>query len=173
MSFDFVNWDEIIIGLKNGKDITADKRKWNSDTPGYLEIYKMWEDARFNLSSIKWINYYPVTHYSESVDDQMCKQLGINKLRSWISQIDPGYCAPWHWDVDDNESTYLQLGEIQRYSCFISKPSNGQMFQLGDRYYTSQPQGTIIKWNNYKEWHAGVNAGITSKYMYHIMGYKH
>lgn len=168
-----VNWNEIISNLSNGVAITADKNKWNLSTPGYLEIYKMWEESKFNMSSIKWINYYPVIHYPVSVDDQMCEHLGINKLRSWISQIDPGYCAPWHWDVDDNESAYLELGEIQRYSCFISEPNNGQMFQLGDRYYTSQPQGTIIKWNNYKEWHAGVNAGITSKYMYHIMGYRH
>jgi hypothetical protein len=168
-----VDWNEIISNLSNGVAITADKNKWNLSTPGYLEIYKMWEESKFNMSSIKWINYYPVIHYPVSVDDQMCEHLGINKLRSWISQIDPGYCAPWHWDVDDNESAYLELGEIQRYSCFISEPNNGQMFQLGDRYYTSQPQGTIIKWNNYKEWHAGVNAGITSKYMYHIMGYRH
>jgi hypothetical protein len=168
-----INWNEIIANLSNGIAITADKNKWNLSTPGYLEIYKMWEESKFNMSSIKWINYYPTTHYPSLIDDQMCEQLGINKLRSWISQIDPGYCAPWHWDVDDNESAYLELGEIQRYSCFISKPNNGQMFQLGNQYYTSQPQGTIVKWNNYKEWHAGVNAGITSKYMYHIMGYRH
>lgn len=168
-----IDWDLVVHSLENGQIINADRSKWNLNTTAYSTIFQMWEDAEFNLSSIEWINYYPGTHYPESIDDQMCKQLGIEKLRSWISQIAPGYCAPWHWDVDDNESTYLQLGEIQRYSCFISKPSNGQMFQLGDQYFTSMPQGTVIKWDNYKQWHAGVNAGLESKFMYHIMGCRH
>jgi hypothetical protein len=168
-----INWDEVIANLSGGTAITADKSKWNLSTPGYLEIYKTWEAARFNMSSIKWTNYYPTVDYPESVDNEICEQLGINKLRAWISRIDPGFMAPWHWDVDDNEQQYLNLGEIQRYSYFISKPSNGQMFQLGSTYYCNQAQGTLVKWEDYKQWHAGVNAGTEPKFMYHIMGYRH
>lgn len=168
-----IDWNTVIANLSNGVEITADKSKWNLDTPGYLEIYKMWEEAEFNMGSVKWINFYPGSGYSEDIDSIMCEQLGIVKLRAWISKITPGCCAPWHWDVDDNEEEYRKHGEIQRYSCFICKPVPGHMFQLGETYYTNQPQGTLVKWPNYREWHAGVNAGFNPKYMYHIMGYKH
>jgi hypothetical protein len=165
-----INWNEVISKLSNGVAITADKDKWNLATPGYLEIYKMWEKSKFNMSSIKWINYYPVTHYPVSIDDTICEHLGINKLRSWISQIDPGYCAPWHWDVDDNEAKYLERGELVRYTVFIDKPHAGHCFQVGDKYFVNQSQGTCIKWDNYKDWHAGSNAGLSPNYMFHIIG---
>ncbi len=168
-----INWDSIIAQLSSGVDITADKDKWNLETPGYIEIYKLWENANFNMSSIKWTNFYPGAGYSEEVDQKMCAHLGITKLRAWISRIDPGYCAPWHWDVDDNEEEYLTHGPLQRYSCFISKPAPGHSFQLGTHCYSNQEQGTLIKWGNYKEWHAGSNVGLQPKFMYHLIGYKH
>jgi len=167
-----INWDIIINKLSNGVDITADPSKWNLNTPGYTEIYKLWQDANFNMSSVKWTNFYPDIHYSKYIEICVANELGITAVRSWISRIDPGYCAPWHWDVDDNESTYLEQGPLVRFSYFIEPPSPGHVFVIGSQVYANQPIGSYIQWENYREWHAGSNIGLTPKYMFHIIGHK-
>ena len=167
-----IDWDYIINNLKDGYDVTADLEKWNLATPGYLEIYQMWKDANFNLSSIKWTNYYPGKHFDHLIESCVAEQLGITAVRSWISRIDPGYCAPWHWDVDDNEQEYVKNGQLYRYSVFIDEPHPGHIFVIDNESFSNQYRGTVVKWNNYRAWHAGSNVGLTPKFMYHIIGYK-
>jgi hypothetical protein len=170
--YNIVDWAKITASLTNGVDITTDPEYWDFDTPGYSEIYKMWNDANFNKNAIKWTNFYPSTHYPQEVVDDVAKHLGlIGVHRSWISRVDPGNFAPWHWDVDDNEQEYLKKGTIKRYSIMLSGPTFGHIFILGDDYYYNTPAGTILEWNNYKEWHSGINAGMKPKYMFHIIGY--
>ena len=171
--FLMINWNDVIEHLSNqeGVSVTTDPKRWNLDTPGYNEIYKLWSEANFNPNSIKWINYYPETHYDKEIESNIAESLNIGVHRSWISRIDPGYYAPWHWDVDDNEEKFLTKGNILRFSCFIKEPSMGHVFILGDKYLYDMPQGTIIKWDNYKEWHCGINGGLKPKYMMHIIGY--
>ncbi len=168
-----MNYNELIehVSKQEGVSITTDPSRWNLNTHGYSEIYQLWQKANFNPNSIKWINYYPEIHYDKSIETELCNSLGIVAHRSWISRIDPGYYAPWHWDVDDNEQLYLSKGQIVRYSCFIEEPSMGHVFILGDKYLYNIPQGTIVKWDNYKEWHCGMNGGLVPKYMLHILGY--
>jgi hypothetical protein len=166
------NWNDVITSLEDqeGTSITADPSKWNLDTPGYTDIYKMWKDANFNPNAIKWINFYPEKNYPKEIVEELAQGLNIRVLRSWISKIDPGYFAPWHWDVDDNEEEYLQGGEIVRYSCFIEPPAMGHVFIINNDYYFNVPQGKLVKWNNYKDWHCGINGGLTPKYMLHVLG---
>ena len=168
-----IDWNTVIDTLINpGVDITVDPAKWQLDTPGYNEIHVMWKSANFNMSAIKWINYYPGKHFDSTITDAVDKHVNVNIHRSWISRIDPGFFAPWHWDVDDNETEYLTKGTPVRYSCFIEKPAHGHIFIIGDDYYYNQPQGTLVKWDNYQAWHSGINAGMTPKYMFHLLGYQ-
>jgi hypothetical protein len=169
-----INWDSVIelLSTQEGVAVTTDPSRWNLDTPGYNEIYSMWKKANFNPTAIKWINYYPGKHFDQSIVDTVAESLNVGVHRSWISRIDPGFFAPWHWDVDDNEAEYLKKGAIYRYSCFIEKPAHGHIFIVGDDYYYNQPQGRLLKWGNYKEWHSGINAGMTPKYMFHLLCYQ-
>jgi hypothetical protein len=91
--------------------------------------------------------------------------------RAWISKVDPGFYAPWHWDADEKEQEYLDKGEVRRYSIFIGHKGLGHVFMLGKDYLYNLPKGSIFRWKDYKEWHAGMNAGLTPKYMFHIIGY--
>ena len=93
------------------------------------------------------------------------------KHRSWISRVDPGYYAPWHWDIDDNEKFYLQKGIPTRYSIMIGESFPGQIFIIGQDHIYNCPEGSIFRWNNYKEWHCGINASMVPKYMLHILAY--
>jgi hypothetical protein len=77
----------------------------------------------------------------------------------------------YHYDIDDNEQEYLKHGLIKRYSVFISKPTVGHLFILDKEYIYNKPQGTIVKWGNYRDWHTGINSGFSNKYMFHILGY--
>jgi hypothetical protein len=155
-----------------GSIVDTNFDRWNMSTKGYSEIYNLWKLAKFNPHSIQWINYYPEQHYSQELVDDIAFYLRLNGVhRSWISRINPGFYAPWHWDVDDNESEYLKKGTIRRYSLHLSTPTPGHAFVLGKDYLYDCPVGSIFKWNDYKEWHAGINAGMTPKFMFHIIGY--
>lgn len=166
-----IDWVKIVKDLKDGIDIIPNTDNWNLTTPGYLEILDLWKKSDFNLNSVKWTNYYPGQHFPKQLELSLSEELGIKALRSWISKIDPGFMAPWHWDVDDNETEYLSKGKLVRYSCFINDPIPGQIFQLKEKYFYNYPCGKIIEWSNYKDWHAAVNFGLAPKFMYHIIGY--
>jgi hypothetical protein len=167
-----INWDNVIETLSQpGIEISTDPTKWNLDNLEYKDIYDRWQAANFNVSAIKWTNYYPGRHFDDLIIKKMSHYLNVNVHRAWISRIDPGFFAPWHWDVDDKEYEYLKKGTVIRYSIFIGGPAHGHIFIIGEDYYFNQPQGTVVKWRNYKEWHSGINAGMSPKYMLHILAY--
>ena len=158
--------------IQDGHSITTDPDRWNLDTSEYNTIYQMWKDSNFNPASIKWINYYPGKHYEQDLVNNIQSYLGLSGIhRSWISRVDPGYYAPWHWDIDDNEKFYLQKGIPTRYSIMIGESFPGQIFIIGQDHIYNCPEGSIFRWNNYKEWHCGINASMVPKYMLHILAY--
>lgn len=164
-------WPLIIEQLTGGSEVTVDPSRWNLSNPNYSQILNIWETANFNLKSIKWTNFYPGIHFSNDIVEEQANRLGINRVhRSWISKIDPGFMAPWHWDVDDNESEYLKYGPIVRYTIIIEQMVSGQILIIGDQYYFNQSEDTVIKWSNYREWHSGINAGMAPSFMFHILG---
>jgi hypothetical protein len=165
------DWDTIIKNLTEGSEVTVDPARWNLDNPGYAEIFEIWKNANFNLNSIKWTNYYPGLHFPEDTVQEQADYLKIKKVhRSWISKLDPGFMAPWHWDVDDNEQEYLTHGPINRFTIILEKMEHGHILIVGTEHYFNQPKDTVIKWDNYKEWHSGINAGMKPSYLLHILG---
>lgn len=162
-----IDWNTVIEELKDGNVVSIDPDRWNIANSEYTDILKLWQENNFNTDSIRWINFYN----TKEVESQLCNQLNISPLRSWISCLEPGYMTAPHYDIDDNEQEYLKYGEIQRYSIFISKPAIGHLFILEDKYHFNNPQGTLLKWNSYKDWHNGINGSLTNKYMFHLLGY--
>jgi hypothetical protein len=162
-----INWNSVIHNLKEGRIVTVNPAIWNMNNPEYATMLQLWQDNNFNTDSVKWTNYYN----TKDIEKEIAEHVNITPLRSWISCVEPGYMTGYHYDIDDNEQEYLKHGTIKRYSVFISEPSVGQLFILGSEYYYNKPQGTILEWNNYKEWHNGINGGLSNKYMFHILGY--
>ncbi len=162
-----IDWDKVISNLKDGNVVTVDPQRWNMNNPEYSEMLKLWESNNFNTNSVRWVNYYD----TKEIETILSKHLNITPLRSWISCVEPGYMTGYHYDIDDNESEYLKHGPIKRYSVFISKPTVGHLFILNKDYLYNTPQGTIVKWNNHRDWHNGINGGFSNKYMFHILGY--
>lgn len=171
---DKINLQVVVDGLSTcqGKDILPDRTLWSEKNPGYDELFSLWESGNFNLLSAKWTNYYPGIDYDQSVTESFENLLGIKTARTWISRVDPGYCTPWHWDTDDNETYYSTLGTLKRYSCHISNPEFGHVFILGKEAHYFWKQGDVYLWNNHHAWHAGFNCGVKPKFMLHILAYK-
>jgi hypothetical protein len=158
-----------VISSQEGKTITTDPKIWNLETPGYKEIYERWQAANFNMDSIRWTNYYPKEHFDVMFATEFAKAVNGRLVRAWISRIDPGYMAPWHWDVDEEEAAYLEKGTLTRYSCFMQGATHGHILIVGNDYLYNRDVGELIKWNNYKEWHSGINAGLSPQYIFHII----
>jgi hypothetical protein len=158
-----------VLSSQDGISITPTPDIWNLTNPEYLKIYDLWKTSKFNMDAIKWINYYPKLHFQQEIIDQLAIYLKVVPLRSWVSRIDPGYFAPWHWDIDDNEVEFLKQGYPKRFSIFIEPPVHGHIFVVDDDYLFNEAQGNIYQWNDYKDWHSGINAGMTPKYMLHLL----
>jgi len=162
-----INWNSIIHDLTDGRVVTVDPARWDMNNPEYKQMLDLWKDSNFNTDSVKWTNFYN----TKDIEKDLSEQLGITPLRSWISCVEPGYMTGYHYDIDDNEKEYLKHGKLKRYSVFISQPSVGQLFVLGHEYHYNKPQGTILEWNNHREWHNGINGSLSNKYMFHLIGY--
>jgi hypothetical protein len=161
-----IDWDLIIDNLKDGKVITVDPDKWDMSNPEYKEMLDLWQSNNFNTSSVRWINYY-----EQDLGITVANQLGIIPVRSWISCVEPGYMTGYHYDIDDNEKEYLKRGKLKRYSVFMNKPEVGHLFILGTDYHFNKPQGSVVEWKHYKDWHQGINGSFTNKYMFHLIGF--
>ena len=168
-----IDWEGVldIVASLPGHDVTMDPDNFNTSTPGYAEIYKLWVDAGVDPKVVKWTNYYPNKDFDQSIESSFAEQVGVTPLRSWISRIDPGYSAPYHYDVDDNEQEYVKVGKLKRFTCFIHPCVLGQIMYLEDKYYYNQPVGTIVEWSAYNSWHGAMIAGKESYYLFHLLGY--
>ena len=162
-----IDWNSVISNLENGSIVSVDSGRWNLKNPKYSEILKLWTENNFNTASVKWINYYG----NKTVEEEVANRLNLKVERSWISCVEPGYMTGYHYDIDDNEQEYLKKGILKRYSIFISEPDVGHLFILDKEYYYNKPQGSILEWKHHREWHNGINGGLTNKFMYHILGH--
>ena len=166
-----INWYSIIseISQKPGKIISPKESIWKNENPEYGKIYNKWIDADFNLESIQWINYYTGVDYSNSIVKVFEDQLNCVHIRSWISKINPGYCAAWHWDIDDHEEQYKKLGNIKRFICHIGDPDPGHVFVFEDCCHHNKKNGWIYEWEDYRAWHGGMNCGLKPKYLFNFL----
>jgi hypothetical protein len=167
-----VNWLEIIDNLPaDGSVVSASFDRWDLSNPEYLKIYNQWKSANFNMSAVGWINYYPSAHFDASLTQSIADHLGLGIHRSWISKINPGYIAPVHWDVDDNESKYLEHGKIIRKTIIMHKFDLGQLLIINSQHYYNVDSNDVIDWNSHRDLHIGVNASLSPNYLFHIVGY--
>lgn len=177
-----VDWDLLIESLGEPEQIhqprTTDWPQWEAmeaDGNEMTIVFKNWEDANFNMGAINWCNYYSGSAFPNEITSKLATHLGLNGVhRSWISRLNPGTMAPWHFDGEDKVGKWLEKGTPRRFVCTISKPTHGHIFYLGKEeqdYFIASPQGTLFEWNYFREWHSGINAGLTPKYQFHLIGY--
>jgi hypothetical protein len=139
--------------------------------PGFGEIMNNWSEAKYDLASIEWYNFYSGVHFSKDVGEKFESLFNATAIKVWISNIRPGKCFPYHWDADTNTEKYIE-GKMVRYQMFIEDYKLGHFFVMSDTTLTGYKQGDVYKWDDYKEWHAGGNIGFTPKFIFNFLGIK-
>lgn len=164
-----IDWVQVIANIENLEGIVLPRLIWPN--PHFTKMRDMYENSNYIMDSAEWINYYPDQHYDEILNRAFGKIVGkLRYARAWISRINPGKTAPWHWDLDDGEEEYLKEGKLVRYSC---KMSDGvaQVAIIGNTAIHGGVVGDIHQWPDHRLWHGSVNAGLTPKYQFNYLAY--
>ena len=164
-----IDWDNILEEIKDNPGQNAPFRL-PLDEP---VVRKMIDDLKgYPSESIEWFNYYPAVDFNVRVVKEFSDLVEKECVRAWISNINPGKTAPWHWDWDANEQSYLKKGDLVRFHVSISPPSPGHVFMVDDKCFYNERQGTIYEWENHRSYHAGANCGSKPKFLFNFLGYR-
>ena len=176
-----IDWDSIVQICKdstkgdyNSVKTVVDRSEGNwKDNPdllgAYREVIEIW-DKDNDLEKIEWYDYYPGEHFDIEVQNKFAELVNVIPRRTFVSEVYPGRCVPYHWDVEDMEEEWLKEGDLVRYACFMDKPKFGHIFILEDEMHYNPKQHDIIEWDFYKNWHAGSNCGSEPWYLFHMLG---
>jgi hypothetical protein len=145
----------------------------NYEYENHLQLKQMSRDAGYdNNDSMRFKHYKPGRDFDTEFVNIFCKFVNAKPLVVFVSEITPGKCAPWHWDIDQYELENAAKGELVRYHVHLSKPAPGHVFIIDDRVFYNESQGNTYQWHNRKSWHAGTNCGMSTKYLFAFKGYK-
>lgn len=157
-----------VLPYTGNRDLTPDEPFYTD----HIEQKRLAESAGYTLgNSIEFRHYYPNEHFDMSFIEDFEHRLNIESFSSFVSELRPGKCAPWHWDINPLFEKYKDR-EIVRMICFIDKPKHGQAFLLEDECFYLEPQGSVYQYPSVKSWHAGFNAGLETKFLFTISGFK-
>lgn len=138
----------------------------------YLEQTKMLAAAGYNNSTVEYRHYKSGQHFSKDYENKIAEIVKATPLMCWISEIRPGKCTPWHWDINPWEHEHKKLGVLVRYFCFLSPPSPGHIFVTKEDSYYNEAQGAIYQYSDIHAWHAGANVGLTPKFLLTLTAYQ-
>jgi hypothetical protein len=159
-----IDWQQLITHLETQQPYIGPKHKAGDNIPGLNEVIDLWNKAGYG-PTVSWDMFYPGDHFDNNIVKQFAEWVGLTSYtNAWVSRIHPGYFAPQHWDVQDDEP----LPDTIRFHCHMSKPQFGHIFIVEDKCLYNQEQGAVYKWNSRKAWHAGTNCGLVPKYIFNI-----
>lgn len=159
-----IDWPQLIAHLETQKPYIGPKHRAGDNIPGLKEVTDMWEKSGYG-SSVQWDMFYSGEHFDNKIVDRVVEWTGLSSYtNAWVSRIHPGYFAPVHWDVQDNEP----LPDTVRFHIHMSKPQFGHIFIVENTCLYNQEQGATYKWSGRKLWHAGTNCGLVPKYIFNI-----
>lgn len=138
----------------------------------YINQTAMLTSAGYNEHTVEYRHYQSGTHFHKNYSTAIGAVVGAAPLMCWVSEIRPGKCTPWHWDINPWEQEHEKLGNLVRYFCFLSRPAPGHIFVTEHDAYYNEPQGTIYQYDHIHAWHAGTNVGLVPKFLLTFTGYK-
>lgn len=130
-------------------------------------ISEMWANAGHTRlehgGTTGWDMYFSGKQFDHKFIETVCESLQVQNIASWVSAIHPGNYAPWHYDTQVDE-TYFNRPCVERYHIHLENWKPGHVFFVGDNALINYSQGDVYKWDSWKDWHAGANAGYSTKY---------
>lgn len=168
---EFIDLNKLIEEVKqsSGDRRTAQESYFDKNVADFNEILNNWKNAEYDVSCIEWFNYYNGVQFSTEHTNIFSSLINAEPIKVWVSEILPGKCFPYHWDVDVNTSTYIE-NKMVRYQMMLEDCVLGHYFVLDDITLTGYKKGDVYKWNDYKAWHGGGNISFVNKYIYNFLG---
>lgn len=170
-----IDWNKVVYDVDNNKPAYIGPRHdLGDDVLGHDEVIVPIRDAGYKFKkeggNASWEMHFPGQQFSMDVVNQFMNFVGLIEWQScWISKINPGDVAPWHWDVTEDVSEDAEQN-IKRFHCHIAPPANGHVLIVEDRCLYNESQGNVYQWPSRRSWHAGANAGLEPKYLFNIWG---
>ena len=106
-----IDWDEIVEICRNSNDgdynsvktvVDRSEGSWKDDPAllgSYREVIELWDNAGYDLNQIEWYDYYPGEHFDIEVETKFAELINVIPRRTFVSEVYPGRCVPYHWDV--------------------------------------------------------------------------
>lgn len=173
-SMQVIDWDEVINTVKDQTpSYIGPSHKREDNIPGLDEVFDIWDRVGYKLlkdgGTVGWDMFLPDVNFDRSIVEKFADFVGLEDYNSaWISRINPGNFAAYHWDVHDNEEELSKLPDVKRWHCHIGKPEWGHVFCASDKCFYNQEQGATYVWHDRKLWHAGSNCGLEPKYLFNF-----
>lgn len=145
------------------------------DNPFYADSVNqtiLLQTVGYDESTVEYRHYQGEKHFNGETVTKFGDLVNATPLMCWISEVRPGKCIPWHWDINPWEQEHKQLGELVRYFCFLSKPQPGHIFVTSTDAYYMEKQGAIYQYEDLHQWHAGANVGLAPKFLLTFTGYR-
>lgn len=167
-SSDVIDWPSLIKSLPQGRFRGTDQDDDIHHNPKVEILRQQWQDAGYDGNkAVGWFDY--------DVDKDITNRFGVyvhaKPIGAWITSVPPGYVVPWHYDINDQEEMLLSKGKVLRFTCHIGEPSWGQVFVLNDHVFHMPEQGDVYQWEDWQDWHGGMNMGLKPKYLFNFLGY--
>lgn len=139
----------------------------------HLELKEMASKAGYdNNGGMDFWHFKPKKNFDIEFVNIFADYVKATPLTVFISKINPGHCAPWHWDINGYEDDQIDKGELVRFHMHIIPPAPGHVFMIEDEAVYFEPRGNVYQWNNQYAWHAGSNSGMLPKYLFSFKGYR-
>jgi hypothetical protein len=173
---DIIDWQELLNSLeKKDPGYIGPRHDVGMDVPGIEEVGRPLREAGYKTAqeggNMRWDMLLVEQHFKKEIAEKFCEFVGMDSyINCWISRVNPGDVAPWHWDITDDEETLNAKKSLRRFHCHVSGPENGHTIIVDDVCLYKQPQGAVWEWSSRKSWHAGANAGLVPKYLFNIWG---
>lgn len=132
---------------------------------------QMLKNAGYDEKTVEYRHYQSGIHFDIKYKEMLGEITKCNPLMCWVSEIRPGKCTPWHWDINPWEDEHKKLGNLVRYFMFVTPPAPGHIFVTEDDAYYNETQGSIYQYSNIHAWHAGTNVGLIPKMLLTLTGY--
>lgn len=138
----------------------------------YVQQTERLKIAGYTEQEVEYRHYQCGEHFSRDIEKTIGDIVGAVPLMCWVSEIRPGKCTPWHWDINPWEEEHKKLGTLVRYFMFLTPPAPGHIFVTEDDAYYNEPQGSIYQYSDIHAWHAGTNVGLVPKMLLTLTGYQ-
>lgn len=169
-----IDWNDLIDNLKHATPTyIGPSHKEGDNIPGLNEVVDIWNMAGFKTidkgGNVGWDMFVAGDAFDVDIAKTFCQFVNISSYTScWVSRINVGHISPWHWDVNDDEENLKKKTGIRRFHCHMSPPSHGHILVVENECFYNQIQGSVYEWSDRKNWHAGMNSGLTPKYLFNI-----